>query len=564
MAGKRMTRRAPFRIAYEGDGDEDEYDDGEDDGDGAGGAVPGGRGKRLAALLALKGLKGHGGNRSREKSQAINLRAHLLSMDKEALVALLLEQAKADDALRERLDLSAAVANPDGVDLASLRRRIDKALELPYFDYDNPYWDEEDPYEGYADQMKPVLSALETLLEKGGAASVAALAEYALTGLNKQCREMEYDFVESGEVVRPLAELHARACAVTKPDPHVLADWLFRFGVRDSADYFGCLPWEKYGPALGKAGLDHFRRLIEKEWKGIPALKTPAGTDSHWLLRSRLQEIVMRFAREDGDVDAQAEAAKKDLSEADGYLAVARIYQSAKRYDEALEWAEKGWKAFRTGRYDRNPELRDLLAREYRRQGRNAEAMDLYWSEFAEHPDLDGYRELKKQAEKEKAWPSWRAKAFELIREAVAAAKKKGNKRRTGTGGWAPPCYGIYPGDNHSLLVEILLWEGKPEEAWREAEAGDCSEDLWLRLAAWREKGNPRDCLPIWRRRVERLTQRADQHDYVPAAESLAKLGELMTRTGAGGEFAAYMRTIRSELGRRRNFISELDRRKLP
>jgi tetratricopeptide (TPR) repeat protein len=502
--------------------------------------------------------------KSRKKGKSIDLRAHLLSMDKEALVAIVLEQAMGDDALRDRLNLSAAVANPDGVDLVSLRQRIDKALEPPEFDYDSRYWDEEDPYEGYVDQIKPVLSALKTLLGAGQAASVATLVEYALAELNKQCMEMEYDFVESEEIIHPLIALHVRACIVTKPDPQTLADWLFRLGVRDAANDFEGFAWEKYKPVLGKSGLARFRQLAEEEWKKIPALKTRDGTDSHRLLRSRLQEIVMQFAREDGDIDAEAEAAKKDLSQSGGYLVVARIYQSAKRYDEALEWAEKGWKAF-PDKYGRNPELRDLLAREYRRKRRNAEAMDLYWSEFTARPSLARYQELKKQTDKDKAWPSWRAKAFERMREAIAAAKKKKrNDRRTRDDGWTPHYYDIDHGDDHSLLVEILLWEKKPEEAWREAMAGNCAEDWWLKLSAWRENKHPEDCIPIWRRRVERLTQHANQGNYAPAAESLAKLGELMARTGESKEFTAYMRAIRDDLHRRRNFIAELDKRKLP
>lgn len=501
-------------------------------------------------------------SKAHKKAKAPDLRSHLLSMDKESLVSMLLEQAMKDDGLRESLNLSAAVANPDGIDLASFRQRIDKALELPDFDYDNPYWDEEDPYEGYAEQMKPVLSALKALMEKGQAASAATLVEYALAELNRQCLEMEYDFVNPEDIVYPLVALHIRACAETKQEPRALADWLFRLGIRDAADNFGGIPWEKYRSVLGKVGLAHFRRLVEAEWEKLPALKVRNGTDSHRLLRSRLQAIVMRFARDDGDVDAEAEAAKKDLSHSEGYLTIAKIYQSAKRYDEALEWAEKGWHAFRSD-YSHDSELRDLLACEYRRKRRNADAMELYWSEFVASPRLERYKELKKQAAKEKAWSFWRTKALEHIRERIAVAKKKG-ERRTRSGGWNFHYDDYARGDDHSLLVEILLWEKKPEEAWNEAKTGDCSEAWWLQLAAWREKANPEDCIPIWRRRIARLTQCANQRDYVPAAESLVKLGELMTRTGSGKEFAEYMQSIRDELRRRRNFISELNKRKLP
>lgn len=503
--------------------------------------------------------------KSRGKEKKIDLRSHLLSLEKEKLADIILAKAVDDPDLRERLKISAEVANPDGVDLASLRRRIDTALKPPEFDYDNPYWDEEDPYEGYADQLKPILEALESLLAKGQAASVVTLVEYALAELNKQCLSMEYDFVEPEAMIDPLVSLHVRACVITKPKSTALAERLFRLGVRDTADGFGGLPWEKYKPVLDSTGLKHFRQLVEAEWKTIPARTARTGDDSHHLLRRRLQGIMTRFAKADGDIDAQAAVTKKDLSSQGDYAELVKIYRSAKRYDEALAWAEKGWKAF-PGRYDKDPELRDLLAGEYRRKRRYADAMALYWNEFAEDPDLERYQELKKQADKNKEWKAWREKAFTAMRERIAAAKKK--RKPQGTfgrrGDWNPYlCADVDSGDN-SLLVQILLWEKKQEDAWREAQGDSCSERWWLELSAWREKTHPEDCVPIWRRRVERLTQHADQRDYAPAAESLAKLGELMKRIGEGKKFEELVRRLRDELRRRVNFIKELNKRKLP
>ncbi|MDR1611686.1 MAG: hypothetical protein LBT97_02755, partial [Planctomycetota bacterium] len=170
--------------------------------------------------------------------------------------------------------------------------------------------------------MKPVLAALKALLEKGQAASVATLVEYALAGLNKQCLEMEYDLVNPEDLVNPLVSLHVLACTETRPEPLALADWLYRLDVRDAAGNFGGIPWEKYKQVLGKTRLARFRQLVETDWAKIPALKTRDGDDSHSLMRSRLQEIVMRFTWEDGDVDAQAATAKTDLSHSGGYLTV--------------------------------------------------------------------------------------------------------------------------------------------------------------------------------------------------------------------------------------------------
>ena len=57
--------------------------------------------------------------------------------------------------------------------------------------------------------------------------------------------------------------------------------------------------------------------------------------------------------------------------------------------------------------------------------------------------------------------------------------------------------------DNPSVLVEIFLYEGNADEAWREAGVGGCSDSLWLRLAAAREKDHPEDAAPLYLKQAE-------------------------------------------------------------
>jgi hypothetical protein len=55
----------------------------------------------------------------------------------------------------------------------------------------------------------------------------------------------------------------------------------------------------------------------------------------------------------------------------------------AGRFDEALEWAERGLAAF-PDRTDAR--LRDVAAREFHRAGRQSEAISLIWTQFEERP----------------------------------------------------------------------------------------------------------------------------------------------------------------------------------
>lgn len=482
-----------------------------------------------------------------KKTKQPDVRSYLLTLDKEQLVEMLLKQAAADKTLREKLRLATTVSNPDGVDLSSMRKRIDAALKPPArFGYDDEYYYEEGDSE-YARQLEPVLDALRSMLP-AGAASVVTLAEHALKELTRQCRDMDYESLDVEDMTEALATLHVEACSLAAPEPTALADWLFRNGIKEA---IAAISWRKYRPVLGAEGMARFRALAETEWESLPKGAMDF-SNPKWYLRSRIQEIILAFAERDGDIDAQAAIIKSDLSSQHAYLELAQLYRSAKRYDDALAWAEKGWQAF-SDRYRHSGDLRDFLAKEYRRNNMNDRALNLYWAEFADFPTLHSYQLLKKECNKEKAWPEQRQRALQYIRDAIAAAQKDKAKNKPARSD-----------ATHSLLVEIFLWEEKTEDAWAEATAGGCREDLWLALSKRREKEHPEDCLPIWRKRVQRLTRNAHQSDYPLAAESLVKLGDLMTRTGQRAEFLSFMEQMRHDLKRRRTFIQMLDKYKLP
>jgi len=112
---------------------------------------------------------------------------------------------------------------------------------------------------------------------------------------------------------------------------------------------------------------------------------------------------------------------------------------------------------------------------------------------------------------------------------------------------------------DHSRLVEILLWEGNVEEAWREAKEGGCSDRLWLDLAARREEGNPEDALTLYQERIEPLVNQTDNKAYRKAYELSLKVRTLMYHLGREAEFEEYVELLRLEYKRKRNFMKLLD-----
>jgi len=52
--------------------------------------------------------------------------------------------------------------------------------------------------------------------------------------------------------------------------------------------------------------------------------------------------------------------------------------------------------------------VRSFLADRYHESGRHAEALELIWAEFSEHPGLERYRLLRRHAEVAGDCPAWR------------------------------------------------------------------------------------------------------------------------------------------------------------
>jgi uncharacterized Zn finger protein len=253
------------------------------------------------------------------------------------------------------------------------------------------------------------------------------------------------------------------------------------------------------------------------------------------------------LAQRTGDVEAVAAVKKRDLSSAYCYLQIAETYRQARKYDLALEWAEKGVKAFPQRADSR---LLEFLAAEYHRRRRHGDTMPLIWSNFEEHSGLSEYQKLKAHADRGGQWPQWREKAVTFLRARIAKEKEAARKSVLG---WARRA-------DHSDLVGIYLWEKDAESAWREAKDGGCSDDLWLKLASLRQAQHPGDAVSVYQAQVESALGQKNDLGYRQAVEYLRKSRTLLARLDRNAEFARYSESVRAAHKPKRNFIKLLDR----
>jgi uncharacterized Zn finger protein len=525
-----------------------------------------------------------------------DLRSFLEPQEKDNLIAMVLDEAANNRSMRERLQLEAASKQPSGVDVRVFRKSIANATRTGgYVDY----------YAAprFARRIHQVIDSISALFDDGHAKAVVELTEYALSRLEKAIGEMDDSDGHMGEILPALHELHHRACKQAGEDPKTLAKRLFDWEMKSDWDIFSGTA-EMYADVLGSQGLAEYRRLAEAVWVDVPALGPGDDSDERFHARFRITSVMEDLARQSGNYEELVAVKCYDLSLPYSFLQIAEIYRQAGKHDQALEWAEKGMRAFSR----RDSRLSDFLADEFHRRGRHPEAMDLIWAQFADEPQLETYRKLQAHAtlsdklqfladaetvadsaevtpatEKERSsglnsklkarnskltsaagqtkvrrtpqpnleWFFWREKALTHLRAVIENTKQAdplAKRRRP----WQPM-------PDHSRLVEIFLWEENHEAAWQEASAGGCTEYLWLQLADATAKNHPERAFPIYKELIAPTVARTNNAAYDEAIKFLRKMRQAMARLGREAEFEDYLVALRVEYKRKRNFIRLLD-----
>lgn len=459
---------------------------------------------------------------------------YLNTLNKTTLVDMLMQQTQENDMLCKKLGFQAAQAVSGEFNETAWKQMIQNAFEIDGFiNYREMYQ--------YMENVSDVVDSLDDLLEKGSAMPVISLAEYALHQAEEAMDSIDDSDGEMGDVMEDLQEIHFRACEKAKPDQEELAARLFNMELNSEWDIFYEAA-KTYASVLGEAGLGVYRRLADKKWEEMDRAHSKMRR-SESNIASNLVHIKETLAELSGDVEELVNIKKHNLSHAYHYLEIAEIYKEAGKKDKALEWAETGIKAFPQRTDSR---LREFLANEYHRRKRPEEALILIWENFKDNLCLERYQKLKLQAEKTAQWPLWREKAIALIGNDIATKNRRDNP-------WGFP-------PRHSLLVEIFLWEKNTEAAWQEAKDGDCSKQLWMRLAALREEDYPLDAVDVYKKIIEPTVKQTNNNAYEEAFKLIKKIQAILHRLDKDRAFADYLTELRAKYKAKRNFIALLSR----
>jgi hypothetical protein len=480
---------------------------------------------------------GSNGCGPKKLSQEELIREYVASLDAPVLRDLLLEAAERDRLIRDKLLFGARAASSD--DLPSLKAavrqvtRIRRALD----------WREAD---GYGAGLLSLSEMLRGLLSGPQSSYVVELCELAVAGAEKSLEQIDDS---SGGVmpgIQAIAAVHLDACVLMRPNAVKLAERLYRMQMESQWDtFFDVLPG--YRVALGDAGLDRYRALVETAWESLPALLGSVRSERSFdARRMRLEHAMITLAELEGDVDGLIRIRSKDLSSPYRYLLVAEICAKYGRDGEGLMWAERG---IHQAGEQVDSRLLDFCVSAYLRQGRFDEADALAWRRFESHPGADAFFALLETAVSTGRHQDVREKALDHLQTLASDPIRATKERRNGNYLSA-----------RTELVDIFLREEDDAAAWETFIGGEVHNRYWPRIAAMRGRTHRHDAIALYRRYLPiALEQGSAKARYDRAFEIVAAIAALRRVAGENAQFAVDLADIRAEYGAKRNFMKLLD-----
>jgi uncharacterized Zn finger protein len=297
-----------------------------------------------------------------------------------------------------------------------------------------------------------------------------------------------------------------------------------------------------YAEILGAEGIAAYRRIVEPKWRKA---KTAKDRYAHGVFAAT--QAMIGVAQAGGDPDDLIAIRAGDLRTPEDYLEIAESLATTGRSDDAIDWSRRGLDVF-ADRHWQTARLREFLAAQLRTRHDTAAAEQLWWDAFERHPSLDGYRKLIAETSTGAA-----ARQEQVIRALRHRLEAGDTASRTHN-----PLLERSPA---TTLVEILLYEGRAEEAWTAAVNHGCDDRTWMTLARAREATHPLDAVPIYERAAAAHIETKKNGGYRAAVDLLSRIRTLTAKAGEPQRFTNLLAAITAEHGRKRNLMALIEKK---
>lgn len=216
-----------------------------------------------------------------------DVRAHLLGLEKTALVDILMAQAEWDPRLRARLAVETAKGRSStALDVPGLKESLRQAIEVTdYVDWRGAT--------AYANAVDDAIDALVALFEQGHDADLLEVVEHAMKHLEEAAGQVDDDG-NLGPLFERLHALHFAICERARPEPLTLARRLFEWELTSAWHFFDDAA-TKYADVFGPQGLAEYRRLAELAASAPSPTPAPRRGGAHDAQRRRAVRMLSRL-----------------------------------------------------------------------------------------------------------------------------------------------------------------------------------------------------------------------------------------------------------------------------
>ncbi len=332
-----------------------------------------------------------------------------------------------------------------------------------------------------------------------------------------------------GEVVSRVGQYATKAAkAHTQPNPAMLKA-LFAVLERDDWSIIGLL--RDWSPALDDRGLAELQQMTQRRLDAMPSPSKPGATGDYE--RLHVQRLLEKIMQDRGDIEGILALRAAHLRSGYDYLQLAELYESHKRHRQAIDWLERGIKAFPD-----ETRLHQALAVHYQREGFAEDALAVRRQALERQPTGEHFVAVRNAVAKKTDWPP--------LRETLYAALDKRKDFSSLTVA--------------DMKVRFMLMDGEIDRAHTLALNSGVYLDTWRKLFAAMEKSAPVAAANIAKRLIDHAFENPFTSKYDEPVAWVQKMKALAARNREAANL--YQQTVdmlRTTHGRKTKLMKMLD-----
>lgn len=383
----------------------------------------------------------------------------------------------------------------------------------------------------FVDDVQDVANDIGKIIEKEPERA-AQLLETFIAACHEKADEIDDSSGNFGMLVEDLFRgwIKARQAANDDPDEttKLLLSWM------EDDPYGFCHDLDRLAAkVLDKKGLEAFVRRIRSKFESALTLDDKEKRFPGYA-RRRWGGALKTLLAGQRNVDAYIALCEQTEFEAKDCKAIAEIYRSRRRPEDALSWVERGLEiaASDSRRSFEEHDLREMKRALLDKLDRPGEALQSAWSEFEAHPSTFTYKELMRYVPaKEKM--SWHQKAME--------ASEKGD-----------------------LSPQIELWLEKKERdrlvarlrMATDEEMEDLSHYQTEPLAHRLERSHPDISARVYRALCMRIVNAGKSKYYDAALDNIEHAKKCYAKAGLNADWQAVVVDVRERHFRKKGFMA--------